>query len=63
MGAHIFETIEFDLDMELPEPILTDLENQIVQEVAERYDGKYTTEDIEDYKYIFKARVTIRKDD
>jgi hypothetical protein len=55
------ETFEFDLNLDLPSDIIDDLEEQMVTEVKERFGGNYTGDDIVDYKYIFKAQVTVRR--
>jgi hypothetical protein len=61
MDARERETFEFDLDLDLPSDIIDDLEKQMVTEVKKRFGGNYTGDDIVDYKYIFKAQVTVRR--
>ena len=53
------ETFEFELDLDLPDDIIEDLEKQMVIQVKQRFGGDYSSNDIADYKYIFKAQVTV----
>lgn len=54
------ETIEFELDMDLPDEVIEGLEGQILRKVREKFGDDYSGDDIEHYRYIFKAEVTVR---
>jgi len=56
------ETFEFGLDIgRLPEGTLVDMEDQILTEVKKRFGDDYSGDDVERYRYIFKAEVTVNK--
>jgi len=56
------EELEFDLEMDLPDEVTEDIEEQMVKAVQERFGADKSGDDIEDYEYIFKCRVTVKEE-
>jgi len=55
------ETFEFELDVDLPDQIIESLEDQLVEEVQQKFGSDYSGDDIADFGFSFKAEVTVNK--
>jgi len=54
------EEFELELDIDLPDEITEDLENQIVREVKNRFSEDKSGDDVKAYKYIFRCHVEMK---
>lgn len=54
------EKFEFELNLDLPNEIIEDMENQMLNEVQKRFGADKSGDDIEHYNYIFRAQVIMK---